>query len=73
MSAIVILSLVEQCYVTCSLNLKMEKIMVCHLWMIFGGFRHPIYSVCSYHHVICFTVPLCTSSSDLGFVVISFV
>jgi hypothetical protein len=38
------------------------------LWMIFGGFTLYIYSVCFYHHVICFTVSLCTSRSGLSFV-----
>jgi hypothetical protein len=48
MSVMVILSLVAQCSVTCCLNLNIENIMVCHrLWMIFGGFTHPIYSVYS--------------------------
>jgi hypothetical protein len=48
MSVIVILSLVMQCYVTCCVPLEIEKIMVRHrLWMIFGDFSHPIYSVYS--------------------------
>jgi hypothetical protein len=40
--------------------------MVHHrLWMIFGGFTHPIYSVCS-RYIIYFTVPLCSCITGLG-------
>jgi hypothetical protein len=40
--------------------------MVRHgLWMIFGGFTHPIYSVYS-RYIICFTVPLCPCITGLG-------
>jgi hypothetical protein len=40
--------------------------MVCHrLWMIFGGFTHPIYSVYS-RYIIGFTVPLCSCIMGLG-------
>jgi hypothetical protein len=35
------------------------------LWMIFGGFTHPIYSVYS-RYIICFTVPLCPCITGLG-------
>jgi hypothetical protein len=40
--------------------------MVRHrLWMIFGGFTHPIYSAYA-RYIICFTVPLCSCITGLG-------
>jgi hypothetical protein len=40
--------------------------MVRHrLWMIFGGFTHPIYNVYS-RYIICFMVPLCFCITGLG-------
>jgi hypothetical protein len=55
-----------QSYVTCCVTLEIEKIMVrSRLWMIFGGFTHPIYSVYS-RYFICFTVPLCSCITSLG-------
>jgi hypothetical protein len=40
--------------------------MVRHrLWMIFGGFTHPIYSAYA-RYIIYFTVPLCSCITGLG-------